>query len=316
MPAHGDRRGETGIEEPTGAGAEHAIKGVHDDLQRLRERFIVLTLSFLAPVPDLADDFRQAVLFPRETRAEKSFGAVRVIRLGHPLDQANGIDQKGANDRRIEAFIIQHQDRVIQARPGVHHIAARASLRRDLAKIWRDIARAVHARNIQMAERSDGTAVTIDRQAVDGRALQQERHDLRFVENPRHQLAVLQVVGGQRRFVFIEAPVNLIHSIPGIVDGFPFAEQLLRDGFQRKRGETPEGGFERVDTVDNHPPVSLREEHAILKTVLAPLKLAVAAAQHQRNTVTLGMLLQHAQVKLHHIPANQDIRIVNGKPLV
>ncbi|STD25931.1 Uncharacterised protein [Enterobacter asburiae] len=55
---------------------------------------------------------------------------------------------------------------------------------------------------------------------------------LGFVENLRDQLAVFQVIGGKRRFIFIKAPVDLVHSVPGVVDGFTLAKQLLRDRFQ------------------------------------------------------------------------------------
>ena len=167
-----------------------------------------------------------------------------------------------------------------------------------------------------MAEGRYRAAVPVDRETVHRCAFQQERHDLGFVEDLRHQLAIFQVIGSERRLIFIKAPVDLVHSVPGIVDGFTFAEQRLGDRFQREGREVPEGGFQRLDTVDNQATIGLCKEYAVLKTVLTPLQLTVAAPQNQRDTVTLGMFLQHAQVKLHYVPADQNIRIVLGKPLV
>ena len=92
MAAHGDRRGETWVEEAAGAGAQHAVKSVHDDLQRLGERLIVLALGFIAAVPDLADNPRQAVLVSREAGAEEALNAVLVIGLRQALHQADRID--------------------------------------------------------------------------------------------------------------------------------------------------------------------------------------------------------------------------------
>lgn len=92
VAAHGDRRRQPWIEKAAGAGPQHAVKGVHDDLQRLRQRLIMLTLGFIAAVPDLPDDAGQAVLFAREAGAEKSFGAVAVIGLRQPFNQADQID--------------------------------------------------------------------------------------------------------------------------------------------------------------------------------------------------------------------------------
>ena len=153
-------------------------------------------------------------------------------------------------------------------------------------------------------------------EAVHRRALEQEGHDLRFVENLRHQFTIFQVVGGERRFVFVKAPVDFIHPVPRIVDGFPFAEQLLRHRFQRERGKIPEGRFERLNAVDNQAAIGLRKKHTVFKTVLAPFQLAVSAPQHQGDAVTFSMFLQHAQIELHHVPADQHIGIAIGKPLV
>ncbi|MNZ82061.1 hypothetical protein D3C78_1007480 [compost metagenome] len=69
VPTHGDRRGQTRIEEAAGAGTQHAVKSIHNDLQRLGERFIAVSFGFFATVPDLADNFWQAVFLARKTCA-------------------------------------------------------------------------------------------------------------------------------------------------------------------------------------------------------------------------------------------------------
>ena len=169
---------------------------------------------------------------PREACAEETFGAVLIVRLGHALNQPDGIDQEGTDNRRVQAFVVQHQHRVIQTWPGVHHVPAGACLRRHVPEVGGDVSRPVHARKIEVAKGRHGAAVPVCRQAVYRRALQQERHNLGFVENLRDQLAVFQVIGGKRRFIFIKAPVDLVHSVPGVVDGFAFAKQLLCDRFE------------------------------------------------------------------------------------
>ncbi|MOA34942.1 hypothetical protein D3C78_1563570 [compost metagenome] len=69
MPTHGDRRGQTRVEEAAGAGTQHAVKSIHDDLQRLGERLIALTFGLFAAMPDLADDLRQAIFLARKPGA-------------------------------------------------------------------------------------------------------------------------------------------------------------------------------------------------------------------------------------------------------
>lgn len=92
----------------------------------------------------------------------------------------------------------------------------------------------MHSRQIQVAECGDRSSVPVHRQSIDGCAFQQEGHDLCFVKNPRNQLAIFQIIGRQGGFIFVKTPVNLIHSVPGIIDRFPFAEQFLGDGLKRE----------------------------------------------------------------------------------
>ena len=172
MTTHGDRRRQARIEEATGSGAQHAIKGIHNDLQRLRKRLITLTFGFIAPVPDVSHNLRQAMFLPREPGIEKTFGAVLRIRLRHAFNQPDGINQKGADDRRVQAFIVQHQYRIIKPWPRIHHIAARAGVWRHFAEIRRDITSAMHSRKIEMTKRCHRTAVPIHRQAVHRRSFE------------------------------------------------------------------------------------------------------------------------------------------------
>ena len=83
-----------------------------------------------------------------------------------------------------------------------------------------------------MAEGGHRSAVAIGGQTVNRRPFEQKRHDLRFVEDPRDQLAILQVIDRQRRFVFMEAAIDLVHPIPRVVNGFTFTQQFAGHGLQ------------------------------------------------------------------------------------
>ncbi len=45
-------------------------------------------------------------------------------------------------------------------------------------------------------------------------------------------LAILQVIDRQRRFVFMEAAIDLVHPIPRVVNGFTFTQQFAGHGLQ------------------------------------------------------------------------------------
>ena len=80
--------------------------------------------------------------------------------------------------------------------------------------------------------------------------------------------------------------IDLFAGIGGIRKGFEtiggqcvFTSEWNKEAvrFQREGREVPEGGFQRLDAVDNQATVSLCEEYAVLKTVLSPLQLRVSA---------------------------------------
>ncbi|MNX88796.1 hypothetical protein D3C86_1207820 [compost metagenome] len=148
VAAHGDRRRQARVEEAAAARSQHAVERVHDDLQRLRERLVLLALGRLAALPDPRDDGGQAVLAAREPRAPEAGHRIGIIGVGQPLHQANRIDQERADDRRIQALVVQHQHRLVQPGAGIHDEAAGAGLGRQFAQIRRHVALPVHQRHI------------------------------------------------------------------------------------------------------------------------------------------------------------------------
>ena len=104
VAAQGDRRRQPRIEEAAAARSQHAVQRVHDDLQRLRQGFVVLALGGLAPLPDLFDDRRQAVFAAREAGVAKAGHRVGVAWVAHAFHQPDRIDQEGTDDRRVQAL--------------------------------------------------------------------------------------------------------------------------------------------------------------------------------------------------------------------
>ncbi len=54
----------------------------------------------------------------------------------------------------------------------------------------------------------------------------------------------------------------------------------------------------------------------IAAAVFAPGHGLFAAAEQERHVEALGMFVEHAQVELHHIPADDRIGVMGGQPLV
>jgi len=58
-------------------------------------------------------------------------------------------------------------------------------------------------------------------------SFEHEGQQLQLVEDAQHERAVLDVVAGQRRLVFLVAPLDLGHLVIGIADLLALAQQGL-----------------------------------------------------------------------------------------
>ncbi|MNJ61667.1 hypothetical protein D3C77_574700 [compost metagenome] len=77
----------------------------------------MFALGSLAPLPDPLDNRWQTVMAAGKAGAAKAGYRGLVTRFTQALDQAQRVDEEGADDRRIQALVIEHQHRFVQARP-------------------------------------------------------------------------------------------------------------------------------------------------------------------------------------------------------
>ncbi len=146
--------------------------------------------------------------------------------------------------------------------------------------------------------------------------LHHELQQLGLVEDPQHQLAVPDVVERERGLVFLVAPLDLRHLVVLVADGLAFTEQRLRDGLQAEGRKAPHRGLERVDAVDDDPARRRREQVALLARMGPPFDRAALPPQQELHAAVVGRLLQHAQVELDDVPADDDVRVVPLEPVV
>ncbi|MNI40638.1 hypothetical protein D3C73_948690 [compost metagenome] len=238
------------------------------------------------------DDGRQAMPGAGKARATKSRHRLAVVRVLEPLDQSHGVNQEGTDDRRVEAFVVEHQHRLVQSRLRIHDKTAGAGFGWLATEVRRNETLTVHQRHVQVRERGHRTAHAIGRQTGDAGPLQQEGEQLGPGKNPRDQFAVLEVVFGQRRFVLGEHAIDFVHALVRVVDGLALAEQGLRDVFQAERGETPGRRTQGLDTVDDQA-ASRRCEVVITAAVFAPLHFLAATPQFQRHRQAPGVFVKH-----------------------
>ncbi len=81
------------------------------------------------------------------------------------FNQTDRVHQKGSDDGWVQAFVIQDQNRVIEAWLGIHDIATRRGFALDIAHVGSHISQPVHAWQVMVAKRSDGAPEMIKLQA-------------------------------------------------------------------------------------------------------------------------------------------------------
>ncbi|MNO98524.1 hypothetical protein D3C76_902720 [compost metagenome] len=214
----------------------------------------MLSLGGFPAFGDPGDDGRQAMPGAGEPCAAKTRYRILVVGVLEPFDQAYRVDEEGADDRRVEAFVVEHQYRLVQPRLRVHDKTAGAGLRRLAAKVGRHEALTVHQRHVQVGERRHRAAHAIGRQPGDTGPLQEELEQFGLGEDPRDQLAVLEVVARQGGLILGKHAVDLGHALVGVVDRLALAQQGLRDILQAERRKTPGGRTQRLDAVDDQAP--------------------------------------------------------------
>jgi len=150
-----------------------------------------------------------------------------------------------------------------------------------------------------MLEGRDRTATAIRSQSGHRGALEKEGQQFSACEDACYQLAILEVVARQSRFVLGEHAIDFRHALVGIVDGLAFTQKGLGDVLQAKGGEAPRSRAKRLDAINDQAPGSCGEIMIAATAVLAPFHLRTAAPQTQRHLQALRMIAQHAQIELH-----------------
>ena len=98
-------------------------------------------------------------------------------------------------------------------------------------------------------------------------------------EDARHQLAIFEVVSGQRRLVLGEHAVDLRHALVGVVDRLALPQQGLGDILQTERGKAPGRRAQRLDTVDDQPALGRGKKVIATCAMLAPFHRRPGAPQ-------------------------------------
>ncbi|MNN10846.1 hypothetical protein D3C81_1237810 [compost metagenome] len=114
VTTQGDRRCQARVEEAAATGAQNAVEGVHDDLQRLRQRRVTRAFGRLPALPHTFDDRWQAVPAAREAPPPKTCHRMLVIGLAQAFGQPYRVDQEGTDDRGVQALVVQHQYRIVE----------------------------------------------------------------------------------------------------------------------------------------------------------------------------------------------------------
>ena len=318
VAAPGNGACEAGIVETATRGTEHAVKGVHEYLDGLGERGIVVLLGFVPRPPQLLDELGKNGAVAREAGLEKAGN--RIV-AGYGESQC--VDLECTDDARVETLEVQHQDVVVETRFGIHDIAAGAAgTVSGIAHVRGHAAVPVQPRQVEVVERGNGSAQPIHGKTGELRAAKRKLHQSRGGEDLRDQAAVFDIVGGKAGAIFPEQPVDLAdlvvaaHIATRVATQIMLAapEQRARHRLQLEAFEAPERRAQPVDTIEHHAARDPRDARAACVLRLQHSG-AIAAAPHGKCDVQgPAAALDEIQIEIHDVPAEDQVRIGSRQP--
>ena len=181
----GDRVGQAGIVEPAGGRPQNAVEGVHQDLDRVALDGVAAGSRLLALRHQLVQQRAQDGLPPEERRAAGRDDGIGHRNAGLGPHEIQRIDLEGADQARVQALEVEHDDVRVHAGDGLEHVPARLGLHhRDRADARGDHLPPSQLREVQEVERGDRAGHAIGRQAGELAALDGERDE----PQPLHDL--------------------------------------------------------------------------------------------------------------------------------
>ncbi|MNQ85943.1 hypothetical protein D3C85_1011210 [compost metagenome] len=204
----------------------------------------------------------------------------------------------------------------IEAGLGVHHIAAGARQPPVGGQIGGHVATAMQPRQVEVGKGGHRSPHPVELETGEGGALYGKGDEVAVVEDLPHQLAVFQVVAGQRLLVGVEQLGDLLPPVRHVLDILATAKQFARHRIQAVAGKLPGGAFQGIYAIEHHAPGD--DDVAGLGIIAgrAPEAELAPSPQPQPPLAQFGAAQQQAKVEVHHVPADHQIRIVQSEPVL
>ena len=177
----GDRVRERRVVEAARGRAEHAVEGVHQDLDGVRGHVVAALLRRLAPREQLVEHARQ----DRGLAAERAAGRVESGRRrgAGSRDVRQRIDVERADDARIQALEVEHPDVRVQARRAARARGRPAARRARASRSSARSARRCRSCSSSLRYRKSNDAMLAATRSgvmpVELAARERERHEIR-----------------------------------------------------------------------------------------------------------------------------------------
>ena len=310
VPPPRDAAREARVVEAAARGAEDPVEGVHQDLRRLRHRRVSAPLRAVPLFPERPDEPGEDRALARERRALESLDAVLARRV-----QCVRVDAEGADDARVQALEVEHQDVVVETRPGVEDVASGTPFSGPrVDDVRRDPPRPVQPRQVEVVERRHRAALPVHPQSGQLGAAHRELDESGLLDDPGHEPAVLEVVGREPGAVLLVEAGDLADPVAGGLDALAPPEHLPRDVLQLEGLERPERGAQRVDPVEHHPSRDARDAGAGGGSRLEDRGPFAAARDVESDAEPPATAGDEIEVEPDHVPPQDEIGVVLGEP--
>jgi hypothetical protein len=311
LSGDGDRVGDVGREEPAGGGPEHAEQRVHEDLRGLGADRVAVLARPGSLLPEARDQLGQdARLVGAEGSAARRPHDRAVGPLARRHDVSQRIDVEGADEARVQALEVEHQDVPVEPRYGVEDEAPRDDRPLRILDVdrRRDAAATAELGEVERVHRGDLGADPVDLHPGEEAAAHRQLHESRALEDLDDEPRVVEVVRGEPRGVVPPGGLDLLAPTLG-VEELAAAEDGLRRGVEPVVVELDEGAAEEREPVQ-HLPAGQDDARIAREAEVAPdLRFLLRPPEGETRVGAPRDPLEDRDVEVADVPAGQDVRV-------
>ena len=169
-------------------------------------------------------------------------------------------------------------------------------------------------RQVEVVERGHRAALPVHPQSRQLGPAHREIDEPGLLDDCGDEPAVLDVVGREPSAVALVEADDLADPVPGVLDALAPSEHLLRDVLQLEGLERPEGGSQRVDSIEHHATGDTSDVRAGSGPRLQDRGLFASPRDVESRPQPAAALCDEVEIESDDVPPQNEVGVVLGEP--